>query len=60
MRPVGIGGVDESVPSQQGLKPDPLAIVTRRQRTVDESVPSQQGLKHPNPKPRGHSEIRGR
>ena len=37
--------VDESVPSQQGLKPgfscEPLSIT----RLVDESVPSQQGLK---------------
>ena len=39
--------VDESVPSQQGLKHHACVRGYRRRPGVDESVPSQQGLKHP-------------
>ncbi len=37
--------VDESVPSQQGLKPEAAQIIVDEHIEVDESVPSQQGLK---------------
>ena len=37
--------VDESVPSQQGLKPALITPTNFNSNAVDESVPSQQGLK---------------
>jgi len=43
--PAALAAVDESVPSQQGLKPD-LDELVDVVVLVDESVPSQQGLKH--------------
>ena len=39
--------VDESVPSQQGLKHGLVVSFPAGKTRVDESVPSQQGLKHP-------------
>ena len=44
MLPRHVDAVDESVPSQQGLKPL-FSLDVRETDEVDESVPSQQGLK---------------